>query len=664
MKFAVAAGILAQTLPVLSDSSSTVGIQNEVEKFKLQQVLRQSRVARDVGAHLGTFHDLKSRLQSKLMLSNGALKNKLTDSEPVLCNPSSNDPDVGVLSCGFGKSCSPSDISPLGGYCTEFSKASSRYPRQNSGKQQEFGLLKNKPFLKSIQDPATPVECDPAADVGILSCMEGQTCVRSHASTLGGVCSTPMSRHLQSGGIFVQLCSPDSVQGDTTECDCGDFDVATGTGSIACVGPTDVCLDCPDACCAETCYDYTQTRTYTGGVIQGAEVCYKFETPHEEEFCLGNIIEFSDGQISIAGCTSEFNGQNCTCDVVPDSLEYVFDCSEVDGPTGSDGSDSLVVGMPIVTECTGCELCPGGHISSFYSSVTIDGVGTYLCGEAAFAAYIMDVLSDVECSTLSAIIADTCCEEGEPPYAPCDICGEEDFGSPQAYVYFGDGTNTTCGAFYGYGFLGLLSDGLCASSASYAASCCGATVPPSETEAPASGPICRFCPNGHVSSYDATVYIPTRGPYSCGQLFYASYFMNYIDEVACPLLTQVVSGDCCADGPAPYDQCDVCSGEGLSNPTGTVTLGDGTSITCSHSYGVGYLGLLNEDDCATYTSLSSHCCGDSPVAPSPVSTPSTPSPVASPTTPTASPVSGTIGVSVMTCVSFASAAAMAFFLAT
>ena len=125
MKLTIAAGILAaRTLPVRSDESSepldivAVGrsvlksepILTTMTKHHPQQEQRPGTKARAGGASF--FH--RHRSEAKLLVNRASPR---PNGKTTFCDPSSEDADVGMLSCGVGYECIVDEASTLGGVC-------------------------------------------------------------------------------------------------------------------------------------------------------------------------------------------------------------------------------------------------------------------------------------------------------------------------------------------------------------------------------------------------------------------------------------------------------------------------------------------------------------------------------------------------------------------
>lgn len=107
MKFTIAAGILAQSLSVVSETATskieTHRKHSAASQWTANFVNRNKRSERD-----------DAGLES---IVGETLKNSLLETFKI-CDPSSDDPDVGILSCDFGYECALDESSALGGICT------------------------------------------------------------------------------------------------------------------------------------------------------------------------------------------------------------------------------------------------------------------------------------------------------------------------------------------------------------------------------------------------------------------------------------------------------------------------------------------------------------------------------------------------------------------
>ena len=132
MRLAFAAGILAQTLTASSSSAETHKtaplLARAERRLRVQELLLSKN--NDPAASDPRIKDLKrnkhnkgsgffSSLQAK---RNAVLHNEGNSEKDVVpCDPTSSDPDIGILSCGMGKYCSESADYDVGGVCVDSS---------------------------------------------------------------------------------------------------------------------------------------------------------------------------------------------------------------------------------------------------------------------------------------------------------------------------------------------------------------------------------------------------------------------------------------------------------------------------------------------------------------------------------------------------------------
>ncbi len=107
MKFFIAAGILAQSLPAISEqSSSSELLTHDVDFGRVLANAANPAVKRTGQKKARNFQTRKAGR----LLSNSPLA-----SAGKICDPSSNDPDVGILSCDAGYQCVIDQASSMGG---------------------------------------------------------------------------------------------------------------------------------------------------------------------------------------------------------------------------------------------------------------------------------------------------------------------------------------------------------------------------------------------------------------------------------------------------------------------------------------------------------------------------------------------------------------------
>ena len=140
MKFTIATGIIAtQTLPVISEESHPSKKNNPVdfvEDDDLSAPLPNNIIINEKRHHpqrTGTksrtlsilWHGRRPLSGNKFLMNNRA---SLPKDGNTFCDPSSEDADIGILSCGLGHECMVDEASTLGGVCASLS---SRQLQQN-----------------------------------------------------------------------------------------------------------------------------------------------------------------------------------------------------------------------------------------------------------------------------------------------------------------------------------------------------------------------------------------------------------------------------------------------------------------------------------------------------------------------------------------------------
>jgi hypothetical protein len=518
MKLAVAAGILAQTLPVLSEKAVGLIIGQE-KKFDLASILASipreadgslphGKARRAHGGRRTQASSFQKQLQGK---KTGLLMNMPIAVEDVKpCNPSSKDPDVGILSCGKGKFCEQDENLFLGGKC-----APRMVPEGNSiGKSKAFASFGKGGILQNIREAANKavegtVECDPAgsADVGILSCGEGKQCLPSTASSMGGFCAPEASsRQLNHLTSEAGICDPTHPDYMYYDCDCSGFDNATGTGDVPCTVFEDYCLGLTYSGCADTCVTRTVDYSFSNFTSPSYSFCFAFETPYAQKVC---FEEFFDTDT----CAITFNDAPCTtCEFAADGnyTSITFDCVNAGGIAGTT-EYGLTELLPIVGACyeetdnPACTLCADSTQFNPYAYdtvVEVPALGAFTCETLFYSSYYYSRIAEAYCPAISAAAAESCCQ------FYCDLCGT------------------------------------------------GSYIPTTNWDIELDVPI---------AGYEGT---------TCGSLVYAAYFNFTIAADTCPSAGSI-AGPCCD----VYEiSCDLCDGGDL-DPTATVTV-DGEDIPC------------------------------------------------------------------------------------
>lgn len=367
MKFALAAGVLTGSLPVLSANAADTALDG-AQGFLLRNA--------DGAMNVNSVQRIKD------------------------CDPSSDDPDVGVLSCGQGHFCLAKEDSVLGGICETKENLLNLVHKYRQG-----GALKNarKAWRQSL---LRSVECDPMADpdVGILSCDSSEVCVPNSFSSMGGRCvSSAPGRRLQDPTASYSFCDPSSPYYLTYDCDCTGLDNATGTGEVACTIYENTCLGDRYAGCDDVCVSQTLTYTYVNFTVPSYVACHDVVTPYSQVVC------FEETFGATYTCTINFNGDPCTsCEVLPNGnyTAIGFDCGNAGGTTGVSyyGADIL----PAVQSCanltsdtSSCDICNGPLVNP-------DASATAMGVEATCADFAAS-LTSADCTLAASSLAPTCC---------------------------------------------------------------------------------------------------------------------------------------------------------------------------------------------------------------------------------------------------------------
>lgn len=477
MKLAVAAGIIAQTLPVLSENEA-------VGHSQLGQDLA-STVTRHAKKDLGLMANGGSRSTTRLhaapflqgtssngktrLLMNRAAGNK-DDAKKKTCNPFSNEPDVGILSCGMGMYCKEDETLFLGGECApEVPDGNSLlFAKESHNRASNARLLDRNKFKNMMRKPtmvqpeeSLVVECNPSpvvdADVGILlmppRCEGGQECRPSDASSMGGVCvpETYSSRMLanEEYDCFYYLpgqCDPDfyGCADGNCELDCTGFDNNTGTGVIT----TSIAEYCVGIYrfpgCGDRCLTLSATVTYANLTVSNSIICNEFSSPYVHKRCYEVDYE-------ALTCSYLINGVACdSCEIVPlanydGNATYSctqpilkFDCGNIDGSAGINYPLDGFEYAPIIESCyepgphPSCTLCPEegtifNETGVYDIPFDIPGVpasrGSFFCGGMSYVVYTYPngVMEDY-CTAISAVTAEYCCipDNAEDPNDPAE----------------------------------------------------------------------------------------------------------------------------------------------------------------------------------------------------------------------------------------------------
>jgi len=221
LSIAVATVLSSQTFPLISEAKLSTWSPHDKQRWREEktkdgdQPVAVTSLATTMTQHRGgdgrrqsqqahgrvsqpshPWSQQRMRMRKKLMEKSNELVNSKTSdtrkTKSISCDPSSSDPDVGILSCGEGKQCVPSKTSSLGGRCKKVMDGGRIYSDLTD---RPGGTDEN--IRKSVE--CTPfVSSNGAADVGVLGCGVNEVCIESMASGLGGFCTTSVTdRHLE-----------------------------------------------------------------------------------------------------------------------------------------------------------------------------------------------------------------------------------------------------------------------------------------------------------------------------------------------------------------------------------------------------------------------------------------------------------------------------------
>ena len=204
MRLAIAARFLAQlesVNPIRDGDRSVASAANQpvAKQLPIDYILLDSRSQKEqwntvTKARPTTHGQLEQKYSWKGVLRN--IKNLSRENayetnriNARLCDPTSDEADVGLLSCGFNYYCAESQDSYLGGVCSNVVKSSKG---------------------RRLQD----------SDAGIFETID-----------LNG------------------FCDPSSPTAGTYSCDCNNFDLSSGSGYLGCLLAESYCFqECPEIC--------------------------------------------------------------------------------------------------------------------------------------------------------------------------------------------------------------------------------------------------------------------------------------------------------------------------------------------------------------------------------------------------------------------------------
>ena len=368
MKFAVAAAILAQTLPIASErvSSSTLGTQDLHVDFSLQQDLDSVTLQRD---------DSSNPHPPQYI---GLLKNTPL-AQTKKCDPSSDDLDIGILSCGIGYYCKSDVSSILGGSCSPGATV-----------RNIKGPINNALRTRNTLVDELARECDPAADVGVLGlCSDDQECVVDPSFSLGGHCMSTF-RELQEDD-YCFLCPP----GEFVPEDNYDVNLVDGPyGDITCADliyaayfayTNYVTVD------ADTCPSVTEAARSSGCCAPDLD---------DSEFCdiCGPGLYLAEGNFDIVLDIPIDGYEGTTCQDLSISYNttvYAY-CPTIAQIAQTSGCCGVSIPSP-----GSCRMCGQGTSLLENTVVTIQG-NNITCGEIQ--------ANDTSCVQYSPVLYEVCCE--------------------------------------------------------------------------------------------------------------------------------------------------------------------------------------------------------------------------------------------------------------
>jgi hypothetical protein len=330
--------------------------------------------------------------------------------ETPVCDPTSTDPDVGILSCGPKAKCKPDKGSVLGGFCVGSTLSSRHGDLKKESKVKNLAKLqpnkagsrklKNTSSKNSVKNLCDPFSSDP--DTGILSCGTGRRCQASKTSSLGGECkdvgtrprlTNPGALRNSRGKPAVKAveCVPVGADVGVLECGVGQVCVESTESTLGgvCSSPTSRQLTHATdlGLCDPTSYWYSvydcdcsafNNATKTGVVSCLVESeclgsvyygCYDTcqNTTATYTFLIDTVTSFKncyefvvDGDAATltsfclkfpadyTSCAVELDGQACGSCTIDDYLS--FDCTNVDNGF-SFGPGDYLTSFPVIQAC-------------------------------------------------------------------------------------------------------------------------------------------------------------------------------------------------------------------------------------------------------------------------------------------------------------------------
>lgn len=388
MRFAVAVAFLGQTLLPAPIESETAFPPTKNERQRLTSgllvagetthgahgLLQQRTFTGGRGSGLGAGIQTFEMINANKFKAGGMLKNKsrrASQEDKKECDPKSDDPDIGILSCGLDKRCVESNGSLLGGQCMDPIRSKTRGSPFGGNRVRSRVALRGK--LKNIK-LATKKECDPN-DEDEVSCGVGRYCKENEEPFLGGFCaglaaeleSKEVSRRTQyyvdegdDSLIPADLCSFADVFG----CDCSEVDIMSGSGYLTCIPLESMCLPCDDICVS-----FSARYSFTGNATDTSEICYHFSSPYERKACY-----YGDFRGPDATCIYSIDDLTCDLCVVREDGFKDFKCTNTIPEAKAGITSDHVYPLPILkaffasdadpTSCLNANKTIGGPLST------------------------------------------------------------------------------------------------------------------------------------------------------------------------------------------------------------------------------------------------------------------------------------------------------------
>jgi hypothetical protein len=375
MKFALAAAVLAETLPsVLSSTSSNhefskvIMAAEPVGEAKLQSFLsgRKSTIRLNGQQKHSTGDKLKV-INRRRILSNG-------DAALRECNPAHEGADTGILSCGSGRYCLESGASTLGGYCATVEISRKLQENNNTLIENLFEICYGENAFAGCTCEGVNVQ----QYVGSISCVYSPECI-----TVPNACAENQT-----------FCYSQTYDLTVT---------AEYSGS------------------AKQCYNFESPKVMS--------YCYSLTIPADGS---GDFCEIEVDGTKCNSCASIeqlYEGEYATC--------TQFDCSNTNIATAATYCDYNIPTLQVQSTLLydslpcdrGCNICgEGSYVRMPYNNFTLLNNETYSCGLVELAALAGYFEGTQLCTELNEGL-DSACEcsalpEAEPPFT-CNICGSD-----------------------------------------------------------------------------------------------------------------------------------------------------------------------------------------------------------------------------------------------